>query len=72
MTSDGGIPDSVNARRLTWSGHEFLDAARNDTNWQKISKKIRGEGLTIGFELLKTVLVETAKDQLKTHGILPA
>jgi hypothetical protein len=70
-TDGNGYPSGTVAIRLTWSGHEFLDAARNDTIWHKVSKKFKGEGLSIGFELLKTVLIETAKDHLRTLAILP-
>lgn len=45
-------------RSLTWSGHEFLDAARDDTRWNK-AKQITvetGKDLTIG--VLKGVLAQ--------------
>jgi hypothetical protein len=29
--------------RLTWAGHEFLDAARNDNTWT-LAKGVTGEG----------------------------
>ena len=67
-----GFPVTTTAIRLTWNGHEFLDAARNETSWHKTTKKIKSEGLSVGFELLKTVLIETAKGQLRASGILPA
>jgi len=65
-----GFPATTLARRLTWSGHEFLDAARNDTTWNKATEKIKSQGISIGFDLLKTVLIETAKGQLKAHGLI--
>ncbi len=50
--------------RLTWAGHQFLAAARDDGLWRK-AKKITLEktgGLT--FEGLKTVLMKLITDAL--------
>src|SRR3984885_8599316 len=52
-----GYPAGTAAIRLTWNGHEFLDAARNQSNWRKTTDKIKSEGISVGFELLKTVLI---------------
>jgi hypothetical protein len=44
------------ANRLTWEGHDFLEAAKNDRVWKK-AKKIaaeKGGGLTL--EVLKQLL----------------
>jgi hypothetical protein len=30
-------------RSLTWQGHEFLDAARNDTVWKNAMSKLKGQ-----------------------------
>lgn len=47
-------------KRLTWSGHEFLDAARNDSIWKKAKEKASG----MNFELLKELLLNLARPQL--------
>ena len=47
-------------KRLTWSGHEFLDAARNDSIWNKAKEKAS----SINFELLKEVLLNITRQQL--------
>src|SRR6266481_2807845 len=31
----GTVGFDVRPKRLTWNGHEFLDAAKNDTVWKK-------------------------------------
>jgi hypothetical protein len=48
---------------LTWDGHEFLDAARNETNWKKAKERFAGVG---GFSLsiLKDLLVALMKQQI--------
>lgn len=45
-------------KRLTWAGHEFLDAARNDTVWNKAKEMVRDQGGTIPFEVLKGLLIK--------------
>jgi hypothetical protein len=56
--------DGVFLDRLTWQGHEFLDAARNEVLWKKVrdaSLKIGG-GLTL--PLAKALLAKYAKELL--------
>ncbi len=50
--------------RLTWSGHEFLDAARNDTVWNKAKDYLTTRGVTLSFEALKLFLNEKALEWL--------
>jgi len=51
--------------RLTWLGHEFLDAARDDGRWEKAKSAISKVG-GWSFEVVKHILVELAKDALKS------
>jgi hypothetical protein len=39
--------------RLAWHGHEFLDAARNDTIWRKAKVKVLGTVGGLAFDVLK-------------------
>ncbi len=39
--------------RLTWAGHDFLDAARSDTIWAKAKSSILKPGMSFTFDLLK-------------------
>ncbi|WP_294124221.1 DUF2513 domain-containing protein [Sphingomonas sp.] len=48
------------ARRLTWQGHEFLDAVRNDTVWIKVKETVKEKGGTIPFEVLKALAIKFA------------
>ena len=43
--------------RLTWAGHEFLDAARDPQRWKLIREKAAG----LPFDLFREVLKEAAK-----------
>lgn len=51
--------------RLTWQGHEFLDAARNDTLWRKVKAKVLAGGGGLVFEVLKAALVAEIKQSLR-------
>jgi hypothetical protein len=48
-------------QRLTWSGHEFLDAVRHDTVWQKVKAKVEEQGGSASFEIVKMVALQVAK-----------
>jgi Hypothetical protein (DUF2513) len=50
--------------RLTWDGHEFLDAARDDTRWQKAKRYIVEKGSGLSFEVLQGVLMKLMTDAL--------
>jgi 6-phosphogluconate dehydrogenase (decarboxylating) len=54
---------------LTWKGHDFLDAAKNGGVWAKAKDKALAVGGSLSFELMKDLLVATARDQL---GLPPA
>jgi len=59
-----GLPEDVIVRRLTWKGHEFLDAARSDTIWNKAKGQFKEKAVSVSFEMLKSVLIEYGKKQL--------
>jgi Hypothetical protein (DUF2513) len=55
---------------LTWQGHEFLDAARDDTVWNKTRERLGATGktlLTVPLSVLMAVLI----DEIKRHLGLP-
>jgi hypothetical protein len=68
-----GVPIKFNSRamRLTWAGHDFLDAMRDDTRWKKVKDFVKKYGGMISIELTKKVAVEALKTQLQQGGILP-
>jgi hypothetical protein len=55
---------SAHVERLTWSGHEFLDAARNDTLWNKAKGIVGEKAGTVSFAILQILLVQLAKSAL--------
>jgi predicted transcriptional regulator len=47
---------------LTWQGHEFLDAAKNETVWKKLKKAIADKGGSLPFEIVKALAIGFAKE----------
>jgi hypothetical protein len=54
------------ADRLTWGGHEFLDAIRSDTVWNKTKSTFVKGGLSMTFDLIKGVAKDVAAALLKS------
>jgi hypothetical protein len=50
--------------RLTWLGHEFLDAARDNTRWNNAKRKVKENTGGLAFEFLKAVLMQKGKELL--------
>jgi DNA-binding transcriptional ArsR family regulator len=51
--------------RLTWNGHDFLDAARNENVWMETVTEVRKKSGAVPFEVLKGLLMETARDTVR-------
>ena len=49
--------------RLTWDGHEFLDASRDNERWAK-AKSIAGKLGSVTIAVLREILTELLKAQL--------
>ncbi len=52
-------------KSLTWAGHDFLDAARNETVWNAAKAKVLKTAGFLSLELLKTALIEYGNDALR-------
>ena len=50
--------------RITWAGHEFLDASRNTSFWEKAKRISLEKTGALSFEVLKSILVQLGKDAL--------
>jgi len=59
-TDQSGVVQ-VDVERLTWEGYEFLDAARNEEVWNKTKAVVGEKSGSVTFEVLKSLLVETAR-----------
>ena len=61
-TRDQPLDRLVNG--LTWSGHEFLDAARDDGRWEKAKALLGGTFNTVTVKVLNDLLVSLIKGTL--------
>ena len=64
QTDGNGFPIGASAIRLTWKGHEFLDAARNDTIWKKALVQVKKTGGHVTHAALEELLKHLAKQSL--------
>lgn len=55
-TVHGGQAPTALITSLTWAGHEFAEAARDDTRWNKALGIVMEKGGAISFEVLKQLL----------------
>ncbi len=49
------------AKKLTWTGHEFLDDARDDKVWSGAKKRLGAQFASASFEVIRAVLVDITK-----------
>jgi hypothetical protein len=61
---------AVELHRLTWVGHEFLDAARDDTRWKKALGIIAKAGGSVTLPILKQMLTGFLKEKLGVEANL--
>lgn len=61
--SDSSSPYAI-LLSIKWKGHDFLDAAKSNTVWALAKEKAKTVGGSLTFDLLKELLVATARSQL--------
>jgi hypothetical protein len=52
--------------RITWAGHEFLDASRSMSLWETAKKLTLEKTGALSFEVIKAVLVQLGKNAIST------
>lgn len=52
--------------RITWAGHEFMDASRNASVWEKAKKIALEKTGGLSYEVIKTILVQLAKSAISS------
>jgi len=57
VTSRESCAPEYRILNLTWAGHEFCQAAREDTRWKKAMGVVAEKGGSVTFEVLKELLV---------------
>jgi len=59
-----GLPWRFLGLRLTWRGHEFLDAMRDDTVWRKVKERVIKPGVSWTASMLFEALKNEARIRL--------
>lgn len=62
--SNGEPSWSVKNLRLTYDGHQFIEALRNDDIWNKLKKDFKKSGISTIVDVSKTLLSEYLKQKL--------
>lgn len=65
LTTNSGV--CWQPKRLTYSGHEFLDAARNDTIWEKAKAAVMKSTGVVTLEGLKVAVPLVVKGLIAGH-----
>ena len=63
-TDQDGFLNGTVATRLTWTGHEFLDAARNETVWNKAKDQIKKSGVEVTISIMQELLKKSLREAL--------
>jgi hypothetical protein len=56
---------------LTWEGHEFLEASRNETAWKRTLATVGDKGGGAIFEVVRALLIDAAKKAVLSQVIGP-
>jgi hypothetical protein len=64
VTSLGSDAPEALPVSLTWAGHDFIAAARNDTIWSHAKEKAKGVGGSLSLAVFKQLLDSLMKHQL--------
>jgi len=57
-------PDHIQINRVTWKGHEFLDAVREDTIWKKVKVRLADVGGNATVEVVTQLGAAITKQML--------
>lgn len=68
---ESGTPVSADIKRLTWAGHDFLDAARDPSIWQAAKERILRPGISWTVSMLAEFLKAEAQRRLGSALGLP-
>jgi len=63
LDDEKGSPRGAAIIRLTWAGHDFLDAVRDDNVWRKAKEKVIKPRASWTFSLL----MEWLKQEIRTR-----
>lgn len=64
VTTHGSDGPEALLSSLTWEGHEFVEAARDENRWQKAKGMVAEKGGGITLDVLKALLISLTKSAL--------
>jgi len=64
VTTHNSFGTEIRPQQLTWAGHDFLDACRDEGIWVKAKEKLKSIGGEVPIEVFKVLLIEIMKKQL--------
>jgi DNA-binding transcriptional ArsR family regulator len=74
ILKQAGLVDAVDASSfggiewiptsLTWQGHEFLEATRNEGVWQKLKAQLKDRGMSLPFSLIQELAIKIAAEYM--------
>lgn len=64
IQADELVPGQWWPERMTWAGHEFLDAARNEALWSEARRRVEKRLGSAPFEVVRELLLELARERL--------
>ena len=64
----GPSPPDFIIKNLTWDGHDFLNAARDEGRWARAKQRLADAGVSTTFALLKETLEDLARGTLGLSG----
>ena len=59
------IPGQWWPERMTWAGHEFLDAARSEARWNQATRRVEEAGGSAPFEVVYELLTRIVRESLQ-------
>jgi DNA-binding transcriptional ArsR family regulator len=65
IEADELVPGQWWPERMTWAGHEFLDAARSDELWNEVKDQVLRGGGSAPFDLFHELLVRKNRERLE-------
>lgn len=57
----------VEVFEITWAGYDYLDAVRDEGVWTRTKGVVANAGGSLAIDVIKSVAISVAKDQIKKH-----
>lgn len=52
------IPRDARLKNLTWVGHDFIDAIKSESDWEKVKAFLQKTGKQINIETIKIAVIQ--------------